>query len=270
MSSIIKFNNNVLGFNSKVLKWSNYNPLNLPPYTIRIKLNDGYVPSSFSGKGTYTQVSETPNIWDCTYINDDWTNLLISSNAKFILGANSTNVTSMDHLVYDTRLSGTEIFDTSNVINANAIFARTNISSVPEFDFHNVQNANGMFFDCIKLSAIPYLNFSSVKSAGDMFYQCNHITSYPDFYLPNLENAYRMFRENYDLKVLPNITVSDKLVNVSNMFAYTKNASAGILRTYSQLSALTSITAYTWCYKDCGTANNYGRAELAQIPSAWK
>ena len=270
MSSIIKFNNNVLGFNNKVLQWSNYNPLNLPPYTIRIQLNDGYVPSSFSGKGTYTQVSETPNIWDCTYINDDWTSLLLSSNAKFILGANSTNVTSMDRLAYDTYLSGTEIFDTSNVINANAIFANTNISSVPEFDFHNVQNANGMFYYCKLLTSFPYLNFSSVKSATDMFYECYHITSYPDFYMPNLENAYRMFRENYDLKVLPNITVGDKLVNASNMFAYTTNVSAGILRTYSQLSGLTSITSYSWCYHNCGTANNYGRAELAEIPTAWK
>ena len=46
----------------------------LPPYTIRLKFTEGVTPT-FS-KGTAVQVSSSPNIWDLTYENTDWNNLL--------------------------------------------------------------------------------------------------------------------------------------------------------------------------------------------------
>ena len=85
-------------FGGVYMRYDPYNPLNLPPYTIRLKYEEGTTPT-FS-KGTAVQVSQTPNIWDLTYNNTDWTQLLyqhasVHSKASLIevLGANTTNVT---------------------------------------------------------------------------------------------------------------------------------------------------------------------------------
>ena len=47
-----------------------YNPLNLPPYTMRLRYIDGFTPTAFTG--TITQVSSTPNIWDFTFAEPNW------------------------------------------------------------------------------------------------------------------------------------------------------------------------------------------------------
>lgn len=75
---IYTFNNKLLLINNKLMKVSEgpdpYNPLGLPPYTIRLKYKQGVTPT-FS-KGTGTLVDAEQNIWDLTYENSDWSSLL--------------------------------------------------------------------------------------------------------------------------------------------------------------------------------------------------
>lgn len=79
-----------------------YNPLNLPPYTIRVAFEPGYDPS-VNLAGTWTQVSSSPNVWDGTKSDGDWNNWFnnysFASN-KYLecLGMNSAGVTNMERL----------------------------------------------------------------------------------------------------------------------------------------------------------------------------
>ena len=94
-----------------------YNPLNLPPYTIRLKFNNGVTPT-FS-YGTAVQVSSSPNVWDLTYQNSNW-QYLVSSQTRLIevLGANTSSVTVMDDMFAGCdELTSLSLFDTSAVTN---------------------------------------------------------------------------------------------------------------------------------------------------------
>ena len=94
----------------------------LPPYTIRLKFTEGVTPT-FS-KGTAVQVSSSPNIWDLTYENTDWNNLLYGQTDLLeVIGANTTGVTDMNGLFHGCRsLTSIPLFNTSNVTAMNVMF----------------------------------------------------------------------------------------------------------------------------------------------------
>lgn len=99
-----------------------YNPLNLPAYTIRIRCVDGYDASSWWGCTT-TRVSESPCIWDITKVQEpeNWEFLIGTSDGIIegileIMGANSTGVTSMFCSMCNcVDLTSVALFDTSSV-----------------------------------------------------------------------------------------------------------------------------------------------------------
>lgn len=141
-STYLKFGNDF------ILNWINkqLNPLDLPPYTIRLKYKDGITPT-FT-KGTGVQVSQEQNIWDLTYENSDWSYLLyIHDDLLEVLGANATGVTNMAH-TFDlcSSLTSVPLFDTSNVTDMSGMFRYcTLLASVPLFDTINVTDINNMF-----------------------------------------------------------------------------------------------------------------------------
>ena len=130
--SLLAYNNVWLTFGGNVLEPVDYNPLGLPPYTMRILFDAPfYDPTDYTFvPGTWTRVSTTPNIWDFTYSSTNWgrgsvganldvfemqklrhwwqyydsdRNVLVQSpqNADpwvHVLGFNSEGVTNMDHL----------------------------------------------------------------------------------------------------------------------------------------------------------------------------
>lgn len=127
-----------------------YNPLNLPAYTIRLKFQDGVVPSF--NNGTATRVSSSPNVWDLTYENADWT-YLVHPQPRLIevLGANTRSVTNMSHLFEgDQILSSVALFDTRSVTDMSDMFNLvTYLRNIPLFDTRSVTNMTRMFKDCI-------------------------------------------------------------------------------------------------------------------------
>lgn len=82
------------------------NPLDLPPYTIRLKFVDDYTPVPWYG--TCQQVSSSPNIWDMTWEYDYWNGYLsynYQNSLIEVLGANTTNIISMEYLFGGYRFS---------------------------------------------------------------------------------------------------------------------------------------------------------------------
>ena len=130
-----------------------YNPLGLPAYTIRLRYEDDVTPT-FS-KGTGVQVSVSPNIWDLTYENTNWRQLLHNhSQLLEILGANSTGVTSMSNMLAGTKLSTIPLFDTSAVTSFNEMCSNLKtLTRVPLFNVSSAVSVTRMFVMCVNVES---------------------------------------------------------------------------------------------------------------------
>lgn len=158
MSTIYTFNNKVLKdvTNGKWLikKESDpYNPLNLPPNTIRVKFQGGSRPHLGDDD---VLVDANENIWDIYKQSNDWSMLFFYSNELIeVLGANTTNVTTMTNMFhYCSQLTTVSLFDTSNVTNMTR-----------------------MFEGCGQLTTIPLFNTSKVTNMDYTFRNCSHVDS---------------------------------------------------------------------------------------------
>lgn len=151
-------NNKVLKVNHKWLKsesgFDPYNPLGLPPYTIRLRLSIAVEPSV--KHTSMTPVDAEHYIWDVTYETPDWTDFSNSNGLIVeVLGANTTEVTSMTQLFVDCRF----------------------LESVPLFDTSNVTNMRNMFMQCYALTSIPLFNTSKVTIMNGMCHSCYNVES---------------------------------------------------------------------------------------------
>lgn len=154
-----------------------YNPLNLPPYTIRLKYKQGTTPT-FS-RGTGVIVDAENNIWDLTYENNDWRDLLeYHTDLIEVLGANTTNVTSMRLMLWNcSSLTNVSLFDTADVEDMYCMFAScSSISSVPQFDTNKVKNIEGMLANT-QLTSVPLFDTSNVTNMIMMLFNCYNVQS---------------------------------------------------------------------------------------------
>lgn len=135
-----------------------YNPLNLPPNTVRVRTNDGLVPYKSSNEpGTYetaTLVEGTSDVYDVYKSGTDFYRFLLQSyNVIEVLGANTTGVTNMSHMFAGC----------------------SSLTSVALFDTSNVQTMLGMFDSCTALTAVPLFNTYSVTQMSYMFDGCYNV-----------------------------------------------------------------------------------------------
>jgi surface protein len=127
----------------------------LPPFTIRLKFIDGVTPT-FKFGSTAVQVSSSPNIWDLTYENTNWSTLL----------QNQSNLLE----VIDAQVVG--------VLNMLSIFRNcASLTTVPLFDTHTVTNMQGMFDSCYELTTIPLFDTSNCTNMSGMFGRCYKVQS---------------------------------------------------------------------------------------------
>ena len=136
-----------------------YNPLGLPPFTIRAKFESGYTPSSIGDSQTLVDADE--NVWDITKNSTSWSLFFFNMSqwSAFpvleILGANSTGVTSMERMFYYcASLTTISLFDTSSC---------TDMSS--------------MFYNCSSLTTVPLFDTRSCTDMSSMFYLCRNVQS---------------------------------------------------------------------------------------------
>ena len=222
-----------------------YNPLNLPPFTLRVEFygtDASFDPTQYSWRaGTWTAAGGSA--WDWTYQNAVWsdgTNSIlrylnparqtyrsIPANMHCnILGGNTTGVTDMAFLFTSNRyIESIALFDTSSVVNFSDFCAGHSQGSI--------------------LSAIPLFNTSSAVSAPRMFNGCNSLITIPLF-------------------------DTSSMTNVTNMFRYCLKVESGALALYNQMSTqATPPSAHSGAFTRCGSNTTTGAAELAQIPEDW-
>ena len=176
---MLKFGNTYLNFGGTCLTgWKpNYNPLNLPPNTIRAKFKAGYNPTIGA---TQTLVDSVENIWDICTVNNSWFILFKDCHDLLeILGANASNVTDMRYMFYDcTSLTSVALFDTSNVTNMDSMFSNcTSLKNVPLFDTSNVTNMFSMLESCESLTSVPLFDTSKATTMAYMFNSCTNVQS---------------------------------------------------------------------------------------------
>lgn len=246
MADSFGFNDEILVYNNQFELYyvENYNPLNLPAYTIRLKYNEGVTPT-FSHGGTGVQVSSSPNIWDLTYENSNWSSLLqYQPDLIEVLGANTSNVTNMGSLFYNsTALSNVAIFDTSNVTTTSMMFSKCAITTIPLFNFHNVTNAHSMFYDCPNLITIPLIDTSSVTNMYAMFYHCVNLESVPLLNTSNVTKMDSMFYICNKLETVPLFDTS-KVTTMKGMFQQCANFKTAPLFNTSNVTDMSEMFYY--------------------------
>lgn len=265
----LKFGNSTCGFNGKGVGWEEP-PIVLPPYTIRLRFTDGVTPTF--AKGTGTQVSSSPNVWDLTYTSAWWDSLLSSQMGLLeVLAANATGVTNMDGMFANCYyLTAVSLFDTSSVTYMGRMFEGCrSLTSVPLFDTSSVTDMGNMFYGCTSLTTVPLFDTSSVTGMGSMFQNCTSLVSVPLFNTANVAGMTSMFANCTSLTSVPLFDTSS-VRSMDYTFYECRSVQSGALALYQQASSqVAPPPTHSDCFKNCGRDTTTGTAELAQIPSSW-
>ena len=190
MTTIYTVNSKVLK-NSATDKWlikketpvDPYNPLGLPPNTVRVRTSDGNAPikeEDITSYETATLVTGTSDVYDVYKSGTSFNRLLSSAtNIIEILGANATGITDMGAMFTDcTSLTSVPLFDTTSVTNMQQILnGCTSLTSVSLFDTSSVTNMERAFYGCSALTSIPLFDTSSVTNMDNMFQNCSNVES---------------------------------------------------------------------------------------------
>lgn len=254
-----------------------YNPLNLPPNTVRVRTNDGLVPSKDSAYvpasyETATLVEGTSDVYDVYKSGTDFSALFYGSeNVVEVLGANTTGITNMNSMFsYCSSLTTVALFNTSNVENMYETFRGcSSLTSVPLFNTSNVTDMAGMFYSCTSLISVPLFDTSSVTNMSSIFLNCTSLTSVPLFNTSNVTYMSHMFDGCSSLTSVPLLNTSS-VTNMDSMFLDCKNVQSGALALYRQASTQTNPPRdHSRTFSNCGSDTTTGAAELAQIPKNW-
>ena len=252
-----------------------YNPLGLPPYTIRVLMQPNLTPT-FSNP--CTQVSVEPNIWDVTYVNNLWDRGLLSSpydhrrKVYSVLGANTENITSTHGMLKGcTALSSVEVFDTSKVNDmAYMFYGCDSLTSIPLFNTSNVTGMERFLDNCRNLINIPLLDTKNVVTMENMFSYCKKIETLPLLDTSNVTSMYQMCLNCSSLKSIP-LFNTNKVSDISWAFNECRSVDTGALALYNQASTqATPPVNHSKTFTDCGMNSQTGSAELDLIPSDWK
>lgn len=265
--SLVKIANKLPKLNGKLFQLQT---VSLPPYTMRLKFKNGVTPTM--PVGTFTQVSSSPNVWDYTYNNNDWSGWFsYDDNLLEVLGGNTSGITNMSSIFNNcTSLVSVALFDTSSVTDMSYMFYGCPITTIPQFITSNVTNMDNMFYNCGSLVSIPLLNTTNCQSMSYMFNYCTSMTSVPLLDTSKVTNTHGMFRHCIALQSIP-LFDTTHLDDADAMFIDCYNVESGALALYNQMSSQANPpSTHLMTFSNCGRDNTTGAAELAQIPNDWK
>lgn len=159
-----------------------YNPLNLPPNTIRVRTSDGNPPrkDSYTSYETATLVDGTTDVYDVYRSGDYFDYLLYNSlNVIEVLGANTAGIINMYNMFSGCiHLATVAIFNTTSLVSMSKMFYDCRaLTTVPLFDTSNVTNMSTAFRGCTNLTAIPLFNTAKVIDMAQVFYNCSKVQS---------------------------------------------------------------------------------------------
>ena len=273
-----------------------FNPLGLPPLTIRCKFTAGHTPT-YPYWTTKTQIDPVENIWDLHYEGDDWGGMFYSDTDFLleVLGGNLVGATTTAELFKDcynlttvplldtstvtnmeqmfqlcASLEYVQTFDTSSVTNMEFMFDNCPmLARAPMLDTSSVTNMGSMFADCSSLIEVPLYDMSSVTAADSMFVGCTSLSEVPVFDTRNVEELSAMFASCSSLKHVPLLNTSSA-ARTASMFYNCRAVESGALALYQQISTQATLPSYyTDMFHNCGSDTASGRAELSQIPTSW-
>lgn len=238
-----------------------YNPLDLPPYTMRIQFTDtSFDPSQhpWTHQATWTQVSANPNVWDMYYPTTDWTRAL-SSNTSLasgnyidVLGANTTGVTFFASLFYGMPVRSVPLFDTSAAISVTNMFYYTNVVTIPQYDTSNCTDFRYMFSNCYSLKSVPSLDTHNATRVAGMFFECEELESVGALDFRNVTNMVEVFSSCMKLE---NIT----LLNATNI--------TSLERTFGGCNALQALPTMDVSHVQSISGMCSGCTSLTHLPS---
>lgn len=155
MSKILTFGGYALTVGNNAVGASVLEPPEpLPPNTLRLRFTDGHTPTNW--RGTLTQVSASPNVWDWTYNYTNWSEAWEDYTPLLnVIDGNTSNVTNMYWMFYGCNaLTAVPLFDTSNVTNMNRMFGGCReLTAVPLFDTSKVTDMSYMLLSCYKVES---------------------------------------------------------------------------------------------------------------------
>ena len=159
-----------------------YNPLDLPPNTVRVRTSDGNAPVKglVTSYETATLVEGTTDVYDVYKSGTDFGSLFCNSeNIIEVLGANTTGITNMSSMFYGCiYLTSVTLFNTSSVTDMRRMFQNCwYLNFVPLFDTSNVTNMLCMFQNCPDLTYVPLFDTSNVTNMLCMFKDCPYVQS---------------------------------------------------------------------------------------------
>lgn len=128
--------------------------VNIPSYTIRIRLLNGGNPPSSQAGATISQPFplQFPNIYDYTLNSSDWNHILASVSDSFeIVGINSTGISNMNRM-----------FDLSGGLQG----------SIPLFDTSSAYDVENMFYECHNVTGGMYALYNQM--ANQTYPPANH------------------------------------------------------------------------------------------------
>ena len=152
-----------------------------------------------------------------------------STNYVIDVQADTSNVTDMSSMFYDSNIQYVALFNTSNVTNMSYMFQVCgDLITVAQFDTSNVTNMSNMFNGCSKLISVPLFDTSSVTNMEKMFYQCTNLTSVPLFDTSSVTTMSNMFNRAENLTTIPQFDTSN-VTDMTQMFYYSKIISIPLL-----------------------------------------
>ena len=216
--------NKVLGYESA----PDYNPLGLPPYTLRVRYAEGTSPNVTYSGATAVEVTGQPNVWDITLESSDWSQMFAigpnayQSNANLleVLGANSTGVTDMHDLFQSTSITTLPLFDTTQVTDMHWFVGQClSLVSFPAFDCSHVTNMNNMFRGDTSLVTVEFNDTRNVTAMGSMFRGCTALRSVQGLNTAAATVMDFLFSGCTSLEDIPTLDLSG-VTNASYMFDY--------------------------------------------------
>lgn len=278
MRYALGLNNKALSFNSKTLGIDPYNPLGLPPYTLRIQM-----PSLTSDprikllKGDAVQVSQDPNIWDIFYENPDWSGPIMATQNIIILGANLAGVTNLNKTFCQGAIIDMKApINTPDAIDMSYMFydcffrdGQLMPIDLPPFNCAKATNLSSMFYHTAKINSITLKNTNNVTTVKDIFNGSLSLTAVNLFDTSNVTDMSGMFKYCDNLKHIPLFDTS-KVINIDEAFLNCSRVESGALALYQQASTQANPpSSHNFTFAFCGELTQTGNIELHQIPVSW-
>ena len=245
------------------------NPLAIRPYTMRFQFSDSsYDPTSESwvSGSFWTQVSSSPNVWDFTYVSNNWGGYSSSvtvfggrfqnrNNLVSVLGGNLFGVEDGSYMFRDcTALRSVQTFDTSSMTSIVGMFS--NCSAINSIALLNTSSALSMrefLKNCSQLTTVPLFDTSSATTFDEFLYGCSSLTTVPLF---DTSSAIRLTRFLYGCSSLTTVPLFDtsSATNLSFMLSncssltsiplFDTSSSTDMRGMLSRCTALTSVPLF--------------------------